>query len=245
MAIKSIQAAGVDAELMREVDMLRQLQHERLVAFVGATHSPGMFYIVLEFMPGGSLHTLIHSPGAAAAREAMTLGRKIRLCFQMTEGVVYLHSRRPLFVHRDLKAMNIVLDLAQNAKLCDFGLTQSMERTHMTRHEQEGGSPRYMAPELYIPSGTLTEKIDIWALGCLFGEVAAMKAPHHECTAVMQVMTKAATTEFFPFAEEDLRELARERPQVFAVVRRCLVKKSNLRLSAPEIVAALRTEPMG
>ena len=64
-------------------------------------------------------------------------------------------------VHRDLKSMNIVLDRDFNAKICDFGLTQSMEKTHITRKDQEGGKEfsniiechcLKLSDELFIPS---------------------------------------------------------------------------------------------
>ena len=50
------------------------------------------------------------------------------------------------------------MDYDLNAKLCDFGLTQSMEKTHISRRDNEGGSPRYMAPELFDSRGKITEK---------------------------------------------------------------------------------------
>ena len=63
-------------------------------------------------------------------------------------------------VHRDLKSLNIVLDLQYQAKICDFGLTQSMEKTHISLKEgANGGSPRYMAPECYDSKGKITEKV--------------------------------------------------------------------------------------
>ena len=46
-----------------------------------------------------------------------------------------------------------------------------MEKTHITRKEQEGGSPRYMAPELFDSTQKITEKVDIWAVGCLMAEI--------------------------------------------------------------------------
>lgn len=77
----------------------------------------------------------------------------------------YLHTRNPIVVHRDLKSLNVVLDLGFNIKLCDFGLTEYIDK-NSTRARHNGGSPRYMAPELFDKKQKITEKIDVWAMAC-------------------------------------------------------------------------------
>merc|ERR1711862_882747 len=122
------------------------------------------------------------------------MGQKVPLCearrrklvLQIIEGVVFLHSQSPPRVHRDLKSANVVLDQDLCAKLCDFGLAESMEKTHLSRRESEGGSPRYMAPEVFDARSKLTEKLDIWALGCLAIEIIVGRVPHEDCTTIQQ-----------------------------------------------------------
>ncbi|CAE7848927.1 KIC1 [Symbiodinium sp. KB8] len=97
--------------------------------------------------------------------------------------------------------MNVIMDFELNAKLCDFGLTQSMEKTHISRRDNEGGSPRYMAPELFDSRGKITEKVDIWALGCLIVEVISSRLPHEECTSIQQVMRKTLVQKELPFTD--------------------------------------------
>jgi len=93
-----------------------------------------------------------------------------------------------------MKSMNILLDAAGNAKICDFGLAQQMkmEATHITRKQEgEGGSPRYMAPECYDPRhGKLSEKVDIWALGCILIEVFAGILPYADCVTMAQLSAR-------------------------------------------------------
>eukprot|EP00932_Pfiesteria_piscicida_P007039 SRR837773.17026.p1 GENE.SRR837773.17026~~SRR837773.17026.p1 ORF type:complete len:118 (+),score=45.99 SRR837773.17026:32-355(+) len=98
------------------------------------------------------------------------------MCLQIVDGLDYLHSQTPTIVHRDLKSLNVVLDLSLNVKICDFGLTEHMERTHITK-KNNGGSPRYMAPELFDSKTKITEKIDIWAMGCILLRSAAGPCP--------------------------------------------------------------------
>ncbi len=98
--------------------------------------------IVLEYMSRGNLYNLIHVEKYRLADK-----EKRRISFQVVEGVKFLHHEQASgmpAVHRDLKSMNVVLDQGFNAKLCDFGLTQSMEKTHLTRKDQEGGKSMHL-----------------------------------------------------------------------------------------------------
>mmetsp|Transcript_4120 Transcript_4120/g.12053 ORF Transcript_4120/g.12053 Transcript_4120/m.12053 type:complete len:271 (-) Transcript_4120:48-860(-) len=182
-------------EFQKEVTNLSLLSHPRLIHLVGAAFQPPSLCIVTEFMPNGSLYSLLHT-----RRQQLASPQKLAMSMQVTEGVGFLHSRSPPFVHRDLKSLNVVLDFSLNAKLCDFGLAQSMEKTHITRRENECGSPRYMAPELFDSRGKITEKVDIWSLGCLVLEVHLGKLPHAECTSLPQVMDKTLLRRELPFS---------------------------------------------
>ncbi len=143
-------------EFEKEVKILQKLQHDRLVSIVGVVVSPKELCMVLEYMPRGNLYNLIHVEKLPLDRD-----RKFRVARQIVEGLEFLHhgNAKPT-VHRDLKSMNVVLDNYFNAKLCDFGLTQSMEKTHITRKEQESGSPRFfffLAFELLYGLAALAE----------------------------------------------------------------------------------------
>lgn len=195
-------------EFRKEVANLQSLRHERLVSLIGACFVPPSFCIVTEFMQNGSLYELLHH-----RKTALVFEQRLRIATDIVEGVAFLHSKSPPFVHRDLKSLNVVLDLALRAKLCDFGLTQSMEKTHISRRENEGGSPRYMAPELFDSKLKITEKVDIWALGCLAVEVFTARVPHEECTKIQQVMIKTLVNKEMPYqdwtgAPLELRRLA-------------------------------------
>merc|ERR1711988_837605 len=79
------------------------------------------------------------------------------------------------------------------AKLCDFGLTMPMQpdQTHITRRAGgESGSPRYMAPEFFLQNAKLTEKIDVWALGCVLIETFGGELPYEGCASLAQICTQ-------------------------------------------------------
>lgn len=159
-------------ELRKEVESFRHLKHKRLVTFIGACLEIPHPCLVTEYMPGGSLHHLLH-----VRKQRLPLLHAINMCLQLADGVNYLHSQNPVVVHRDLKTQNVVLDLGLNVKLCDFGLTESMERTHIEKRNN-GGSPRYMAPELFDGNTKITEKVDLWAMGCIFIEIFGGTLPY-------------------------------------------------------------------
>jgi len=168
----TIQPEVVLKDLAREIESFRHLRHKRLVTFIGAVLEIPHPCLVTEYMPGGSLHHLLH-----VRRLRLPLLHSTNMCLQLADGVMYLHAQTPVVVHRDLKSQNVVLDLRLNLKLCDFGLTESMERTHITR-KNNGGSPRYMAPELFDCKTKITEKVDIWAMGCILIEIHGGSLPY-------------------------------------------------------------------
>jgi len=85
----------------------------------------------------------------------------------------YLHSTSVL--HRDLKPSNILLNANCDLKLCDFGLSRGLNG------ENEGGTDNnlteyvvtrwYRAPEIMLSCQEYSKAIDVWSLGCIFGEV--------------------------------------------------------------------------
>eukprot|EP00397_Hematodinium_sp_SG-2012_P001050 GEMP01001051.1.p1 GENE.GEMP01001051.1~~GEMP01001051.1.p1 ORF type:complete len:1569 (+),score=383.42 GEMP01001051.1:447-5153(+) len=183
-------------EFEKEVLTLQKLRHDRLVTMIGAISDSPNLIMVLEYMAGGSLYTLLH-----VDKEVLSPSRKQMLSTDMASGVTFLHDFKPPAVHRDLKSMNVVLDGSrQRCKICDFGLTQTMEKTHITRKDQEGGSPRYMCPELFDPKTKITEKVDVWALGCLIAETFTGRLPHQECQSLPQVMNKLLVQKQGPFS---------------------------------------------
>jgi serine/threonine protein kinase len=165
-------------DLAKEIESFRHLRHKRLVRFIGACLELPHPCLVTEYMPGGSLHHLLH-----VRKLQLPLLHALNMCLQVADGVMYLHSQTPTVVHRDLKSLNVVLDLNLNIKICDFGLTEPMERTHITK-KNNGGSPRYMAPELFDSKTKITEKIDVWAMGCIFVEICGGPLPYENITTL-------------------------------------------------------------
>jgi len=168
--------------LVMEIGYLQKLRHPRLVSFLGCCKKPPHVLLLMEFMSGGSLYTLLFK-----TKMKLRLIQKMRMSLQVSEGLAYLHGLS--VVHRDLKTMNIVMDEELNCKICDFGLTITLERTHMTVKALQG-SPRYMAPEQFESSAKITEKVDIWAMGCLMLELFCLSIPFSKAAHVQHIATE-------------------------------------------------------
>eukprot|EP00929_Paragymnodinium_shiwhaense_P053965 TRINITY_DN27051_c0_g3_i1.p1 TRINITY_DN27051_c0_g3~~TRINITY_DN27051_c0_g3_i1.p1 ORF type:complete len:1405 (+),score=254.77 TRINITY_DN27051_c0_g3_i1:285-4499(+) len=217
-------------ELEKEIATLRNYRHPRLVAFVGACLRPPDLCIVTEFMNGGSLHHLLHK-----AKAALMQTQQIKMAGQICEGVSFLHCLQPPVVHRDLKSLNIILDVAYNAKLCDFGLTQCMDNTHISLKDGgNGGSPRYMAPECYDSKGKITEKVDVWALGCILIEVFGGPLPYDDCVNIQQIVAKVLIEKQVPHVPHFVPR------EVRAVVEDCFHFDLTQRTTAQDVYARIR-----
>jgi len=236
IAIKKISGVSHLEEMTKEINALRRLRHPRLVRFIGACIQPPLLLVVTEFMSGGSLHDRLFDQ--KGKQNPLSQQQRGLIAVQMAEGLAFLHSQR--IIHRDMKSMNILLDAASHAKICDFGLAQQMtlEATHITRKQEgEGGSPRYMAPECYDPRhGKLTEKVDIWALGCIFIEVFAGILPYADCMSMAQLSARILVQKQPPQCPTSVS------PALRGLISACFNFNGDLRPSAADLHRQLQQQ---
>uniref|UniRef100_A0A7S2QMD2 Protein kinase domain-containing protein n=1 Tax=Zooxanthella nutricula TaxID=1333877 RepID=A0A7S2QMD2_9DINO len=172
----------------------------------------------------------------------MTNMQRCIISCHTVEGLAFLHSQR--VVHRDLKSMNILLDAQQNAKICDFGLAQQMPEmaTHIQRKldGEEGGSPRYMAPESYdAVHGKITEKVDIWAMGCILIELFGGVLPYGDCQTMAQLTARILVERRSPDVPPQLSAM------LTWVIKRCLQFDPSTRWTATELHGELVKHQQG
>merc|ERR1719510_2023497 len=101
-----------------------------------------------------------------------------------------------------------------------------MDRTHISRRDTEGGSPRYMAPEVFDARSKLTEKLDVWSLGCLVVEVLTDMVPHAECSTIQQVAAKLLVRNEKPFEDDWIDGLHAE---VSHLIAQCFERQPTTR----------------
>jgi cyclin-dependent kinase-like len=74
-------------------------------------------------------------------------------------------------IHRDIKPENLLISLDHRLKLCDFGFARTLAKTNTSPITDYVATRWYRAPELLLGNGLYDKKIDIWAIGCIMGEL--------------------------------------------------------------------------
>jgi mitogen-activated protein kinase kinase kinase len=174
----------IDA-LKREISLLRDLQHPNIVQYLGCSNSADYLNIFLEYVPGGSVQTMLNSYGAL--REPLVRS----FCRQIVTGLAYLHGRD--IIHRDIKGANILVDNKGGIKISDFGISKKVEATNLLgaagsnkNRPSLQGSVFWMAPEV-VKQTSYTLKADIWSLGCLVVEMMTGTHPYPDCSQLQAI----------------------------------------------------------
>ncbi|KAA8572453.1 hypothetical protein EYC84_003073 [Monilinia fructicola] len=174
----------IDA-LKREISFLRDLQHPNIVQYLGASSSDNHLNIFLEYVPGGSVQTMLNSYGA--------LGEPLIRSFvrQIVTGLAYLHGKD--IIHRDIKGANILVDNKGGIKISDFGISKKIEASNLLNGPGNNknrpslqGSVFWMAPEV-VKQTAYTRKADIWSLGCLVIEMMTGTHPFPDCSQLQAI----------------------------------------------------------
>jgi len=140
-------------ELLREPRLLASLNHPNIVTILTAERQENVFFIVMEFVPGETLETVIARDGA------LDIARAVDYTCQICNAVDHAHRHGVL--HRDLRPSNVLVAERGMLKVADFGTSRFLEiAAHGTTVI---GSPPYMAPEQF--QGKAVFASDIYSLG--------------------------------------------------------------------------------
>src|SRR5574341_1019690 len=158
------------ARFEREVHIAARVQHPRILPVFDVGEFEGQPYLVMAYMPGGTLEDWIR----ASESRGMAVDDTLRILSQVAEGLDALHSQG--IVHRDLKPSNILLDAGGDCCLSDFGVAQLLEATAHLTGTGLVGTPGYMAPEAF-QHGQTSAASDLYALGIIAWEMLAGRHP--------------------------------------------------------------------
>ncbi|MDZ4836511.1 MAG: serine/threonine-protein kinase [Candidatus Melainabacteria bacterium] len=140
--------------MQNEVQMLKKLDHDRIVKLKDFFIEDHRGYLVLELIDGDSLRTLVNRNGAMSEAEVVSLME------QMCDMLEYLHSLSPPVVHRDFTPDNLILGIDGVLKLVDFNVAQQKEATSTGTVV---GKHAYIPPEQF--RGKPCSQSDIYAMG--------------------------------------------------------------------------------
>ncbi|THV07695.1 kinase-like protein [Dendrothele bispora CBS 962.96] len=166
--------------LKMESETLKDLDHPNIVQYLGFEETPENLSIFLEYVPGGSIGSVLNKHGKFAENVVKSFTA------QILAGLEYLHSKGIL--HRDLKADNILVEMSGVCKISDFGISKRTDDLGGAVTAMQG-TVFWMAPEVVNPNprGYYNFKADIWSVGCVVLEMWAGMRPWQgdEMVAVM------------------------------------------------------------
>jgi len=152
---------GVPSTAIREISILKEMQHQNIVGLLDVVNMPNKLYLVFEFLDQ-DLKRYMDSVGNLEGKLVMSY------CRQLLEGLFYCHRRRIL--HRDLKPQNLLIDKQGVLKLADFGLARAV-CVPVRPYTHEVITLWYRAPEILLGSQAYSMPVDMWSAGCIFAEL--------------------------------------------------------------------------
>ncbi|KAH7221072.1 Serine/threonine-protein kinase ppk23 [Fusarium oxysporum f. sp. cubense] len=159
---------GLPVTGLREIQILKDCQHRNIVTMeevvVGddVSRPDNSLFLVLEFVEHDLKSILDDMPEPFLSSEVK------RLLLQLTSGIAYLHDN--WILHRDLKTSNLLLNNRGQLKIADFGMARYVGDPP-PKLTQLVVTLWYRAPELLLGAKTYDAAVDMWSVGCIFGEL--------------------------------------------------------------------------
>eukprot|EP00245_Coleochaete_scutata_P017013 TRINITY_DN8146_c0_g6_i1.p1 TRINITY_DN8146_c0_g6~~TRINITY_DN8146_c0_g6_i1.p1 ORF type:complete len:518 (-),score=65.08 TRINITY_DN8146_c0_g6_i1:663-2216(-) len=227
IALKNIKAYEKEkrSQLLNEIRALCEApKAQGLVEFFGAFFSPdcGQISIALEYVDGGSLDDIVKSK-QSIPEPVLSI-----ITCRVLQGLDFLHRGRRL-VHRDIKPTNLLMSLAGEPKITDFGISAGLENT-LDYCATFVGTFTYMSPER-LRNEQYSYPADIWSLGLTVLELAtgvypydATKGPFALMMEVMQCASPSPSPERFS-------------PEFISFVNSCLIHDPDQRPTANQLLS--------
>jgi len=180
VALKKIrletESEGVPSTAIREISLLKELEHPGVVQLLDVVHADTVLYLVFEYLDK-DLKKLMDDHAAASRIEGVGgpgLPEPLVKSYlrQLLDGIAYCHKHRVL--HRDLKPQNLLIDGHGLIKLADFGLARAFGLPVRT-YTHEVVTLWYRAPEILLGCKFYSTSVDTWSLGCIFAEMLSRR----------------------------------------------------------------------
>ena len=193
VALKKIrletESEGVPSTAIREISLLKELEHPNVVSLLDVVHADHKLYLVFEYLDKDLKKHMddtenMYRNAATAIDRAGDRSKVIRksgglpetlvksYLRQLLSGIAYCHAHRVL--HRDLKPQNLLIDNRGIIKLADFGLARAFGLP-VRNFTHEVVTLWYRPPEILLGDKIYSTAVDVWSLGCIFAEMLTKK----------------------------------------------------------------------
>ncbi len=214
---------------VREARLSSRLRHPNLISVhdAGRDIQWGMYYLVMDFIDGGSVRQKLKEQGRMSPEDAFSV--ILQMLSALTE------ARKNGMVHRDIKPDNIMFTESGVVKLADLGIAKSTSECDatLTMESTVFGTPAYMSPEQAKDAKNVDCRADIYSLGIVFYEMLTGQCPYRGTP--MAIVAKILSPAKIP----DIRAVNPQIPDEIArIVMKMCEKDLSARYAAPEEVIA-------
>ena len=242
---------------LREAKLSATLDHANIVHTIDLVTAGGEYFIVMEYLPGGDLRTLIKKAKRRGKR--FSPAAAIYISREILSALAYAHSKRdfdgnPLkLIHRDVSPSNVLLSNAGEVKLTDFGIAKAA--THTSLFYKVKGKIGYMSPE-QAKSEALDHRSDLYSLAvCMYeiltgerlfvhaGLTTSADEIYSQSVPQMSRKVPALPPEFDAIMQKALAIDPARRYQTAGELQEALMRcahRNGLLMSAPELAKELR-----
>ncbi|KAJ4831730.1 Chitin elicitor receptor kinase 1 [Turnera subulata] len=237
-------------EFFAELKVLTHVHHLNLVRLIGYCVE-GSLFLVYEYIENGNLSQHLRGSG----KDPLPWSTRVQIALDSARGLEYIHEHTvPVYIHRDIKSANILIDKNFRAKVADFGLTKLTEVGSASIPTRLVGTFGYMPPE-YAQYGDVSPKVDVYAFGVVLYELISAKEAivksngnNAESRGLVALFEDVLNQ---PDPREDLRKLVDPRLEenypldsvrkMAQLAKACTQENPQLRPSMRSIVVALMT----
>ena len=210
---------------IREAKLACRIKHPNLIAVHDAGRNPenGMYYLVMDYVSGGSVRDLLKKEGQIPIREAVSIVEQVAMALKA--------AGEYGMVHRDIKPDNIMFAADGSVKLADLGIAKSANEqdTMLTLEASVFGTPAYMSPEQAMDSRKVDSRADIYSLGIVLFEMISGQRPFYG-KGTIEILSQVVNEEPVP----DIRTICSSVPEsVAALICAMTQKKLQQRLQSP------------
>ena len=223
------------ARFYREAQAVASLNHPNIVRVYDVAEDQGIHHMVLEFVRGSDLHSVVSNSGP------LDFDLAERCIEQSAHGLAAAHKQQ--IIHRDIKPANLLLTEDNNIKILDLGLAllKSEDRKNdisAQHHETMMGTVDYLAPEQAVNSHNIDHRADIYSLGCTLYFLLTCKAPFNKGTLAQRIHAHQTQT------PEPIRRYRKDcPPHLEQICSKMLAKEPDDRFSgSKEIIEAIKSK---